>query len=188
MLVGIVYYIRVIGIEKLLLAAQRIKQGHSNQKKFQRERRRFFYASRYTLISNMLSLLIYKKAIAYIEGNKGSTFQLVDKKTFYLKRQAIKLSYFYIIAQDLVIKVEKILQQERLQIIRIKDCFTINIKGIVDNVTFIQYSTSFINQLSNNLYSKLEQILIQYRQSKQGQKLQTVKGQQRETEVKRYLQ
>jgi hypothetical protein len=39
----------------------------------------------------MLSLPAYGKAIAYAEGNEGSTFWSEDKKTFYLKGQVIKL-------------------------------------------------------------------------------------------------
>jgi superfamily II DNA helicase RecQ len=187
MLAGMVYCVRAIGIEKLLPAAQRIEQGHSDRKKFQRERRRFLCASGYTPMSNMLSLLAYGKAIAYAEGNEGSTFWSADKKTFYLKGQAIELSRFRAMAQDLVAEAEKMLWQELLWIARVEDRFTVNMKGIVDDVTFARRGASFINQPSNNLCGKLEWMLTRCRQSEQGRKLQTVEGQWRETEVKRYL-
>lgn len=187
MLAGMVYCVRVIGIEKLLPAARRIEQGHSDRKKFQRERKRFLCASGYTPMSNMLSLLAYGKAIAYAEGNEGSTFWSEDKKTFYLKGQAIELSRFRTMAQDLVAEVEKMLWQELLWIARVEDRFAVNMKGIVDDVTFARRGASFINQPSNNLCGKLEWMLTRCRQSEQGRKLQTVEGQWRETEVKRYL-
>ncbi|KAH7337366.1 hypothetical protein BKA66DRAFT_435395, partial [Pyrenochaeta sp. MPI-SDFR-AT-0127] len=62
-LVGIVYYVRVLSIEKLLPITKRDIEIEDDYKDFKSMRRRYLVNRLFSLISEILSLLVYSKYI-----------------------------------------------------------------------------------------------------------------------------
>jgi hypothetical protein len=73
-LAGVVYYVRVVGIEILLPSSQQSNQGTQDRESFLEKRRQFLTDGSYSVTSTMLSLLTYRKAIALNTGNKGLVY------------------------------------------------------------------------------------------------------------------
>jgi hypothetical protein len=74
MLAGVVYYIRVLSVEKLLLSACRDKQTNKDCKRFLEYREKYLLDSLYSLISKALSLLAYSKYVALAASNLGNAY------------------------------------------------------------------------------------------------------------------
>ncbi|KAH8620994.1 hypothetical protein IG631_24358, partial [Alternaria alternata] len=74
MLAGVVYYIRVLSVEKLLPSACRDKQTDKDRKRFLEHREKYLSDSSYSLISEALSLLAYGKYVALAAGNLGNAY------------------------------------------------------------------------------------------------------------------
>jgi hypothetical protein len=73
-LAGIVYCVRVLGVKKLLLLAQRTKQTVKDRKRFLSMRHKYMVDSTFSLISEMISLLAYSKHIRLSAGNSGNAY------------------------------------------------------------------------------------------------------------------
>jgi hypothetical protein len=71
-LVGVVYYMRVIAIEVILLSEEREDQGDEDDERFKQVRDGFLADSTYSVISKALSILAYRKSIAINHSNTGS--------------------------------------------------------------------------------------------------------------------
>jgi hypothetical protein len=112
MLAGVVYCIRVLGVEYLLPAAQRDEQGDEHRERFLQMRRDYLADGSYSPMSEMISLLAYGKFVAINAGNSGNASWSRDKKIFYLNSRPIYLSRFRRMAQDIVSNVEEMLWQE----------------------------------------------------------------------------
>lgn len=93
-LAGMVYCVRVLGVEKLLPVAQRDEQTDEDREHFLLMRRKFLADGSYSPMSEMISLLAYGKFIALNTGNSGNVYWLKDKKTFYLHGRLIVLNRF----------------------------------------------------------------------------------------------
>jgi hypothetical protein len=74
MLAGIVYYVRVLGVEKLLPTAGRNNQTEEDRDKFLDTRKKYLADGSYSLISEMISLLAYSKHAVMNEGNAGNAY------------------------------------------------------------------------------------------------------------------
>ena len=74
MLAGIVYYMRMLSIEKLLLSACCNKQTNKDCKCFLEHREKYLANSLYSLISKVLSLLAYSKYIALAASNLSNAY------------------------------------------------------------------------------------------------------------------
>ena len=74
MLVGVVYYIRVLSVEKLLLSVCCNKQTDKDYKRFLEYREKYLANSLYSLISKVLSLLAYSKYVALAASNLGNAY------------------------------------------------------------------------------------------------------------------
>jgi TctA family transporter len=72
MLAGIVYCVRVLVVETLLLAAQREEQTDDDCNRFLEKRKKYLADRLYSLISEMISLLAYSKYIGLNVGNLGN--------------------------------------------------------------------------------------------------------------------
>jgi len=94
MLAGIVYYIRVIAVEALLPSAMRKEQGDSDREGFLQKRKEFLADGSYSPMSEMLSLLAYRKFVALNAGNSGNAYWSRDKTIFYLGGRPIVISQF----------------------------------------------------------------------------------------------
>jgi hypothetical protein len=106
MLAGVVYCVRVLAVEKLLLAAHREEQTDEDREQFLQKRRQYLADGSYSPMSEVLSLLAYGKFVAMAAGNSSNAYWSVDKKIFYLNGQLIYISQFRKMAQDIVAKVE----------------------------------------------------------------------------------
>jgi hypothetical protein len=94
MLAGIVYCARVLGVEKLLPAAERDEQTKDNCNSFLQMCKKHLANGLYSLISEMISLLAYSKHAALNKGNAGNAYWSQDKKIFYLNRRPIVIKRF----------------------------------------------------------------------------------------------
>jgi hypothetical protein len=74
MLAGIVYCVRVLGVKKLLLLAQRSKQTIKDCKRFLSMQHKYIADSTFSLISEIISLLAYGKHIRLSAGNLGNAY------------------------------------------------------------------------------------------------------------------
>ena len=74
MLVGVVYYMRVLSVEELLLSACCNKQTNKDCKRFLEHREKYLLNSLYSLISEALSLLAYSKYVALAASNLGNAY------------------------------------------------------------------------------------------------------------------
>jgi hypothetical protein len=74
MLASVVYYMQVLGLEKLLLAAQRDEQTNKDCELFLQKRRQYLANSLYSLISEAISLLAYRKFVALTASNLGNAY------------------------------------------------------------------------------------------------------------------
>ena len=129
MLASVVYCVRVLAAEKILLVAKREDQTEADCKQFLAMRRQYLADSLYSLISIMLSLLTYSKYAALNEGNASNVYQLLNKKIFYLSSQLIAIKRFCAIAQSIEAKVEDKFQQI-CQVNCIANCFTVDLAQI----------------------------------------------------------
>jgi hypothetical protein len=67
-----VYYIRVIAVEIVLLLEEREDQDDEDDKRFKQTRDNFLADSTYSVMSKVLSILAYGKSIAMNHSNAGS--------------------------------------------------------------------------------------------------------------------
>jgi hypothetical protein len=74
MLASVVYCMQVLGLEKLLLAAQRDKQTNEDRELFLQKKRQYLANSLYSLISEAISLLAYRKFVALTASNLGNAY------------------------------------------------------------------------------------------------------------------
>ncbi|KZM28551.1 ATP binding [Ascochyta rabiei] len=121
MLAGIVYYVRVLALEKLLPGGQRDTQTEQDRDCFLAARHKHLADGTFSLISN--------------------AYWSEDKQTFYLNSRPIVISRFCKMAQDLLAETEQMLwelcwadgEEERV---------TVDLKQVVNNVTFTKRRTS----------------------------------------------
>jgi hypothetical protein len=74
MLAGIVYYVRVLALEKLLLGGQRNTQTEQDRNCFLAARHKHLADSMFSLISKIISMLAYSKYIRLIASNLGNAY------------------------------------------------------------------------------------------------------------------
>jgi superfamily II DNA helicase RecQ len=187
MLAGIVYCVRVLGVEKLLPAAGRNDQTEEDRDKFLDTRKKYLADGSYSPMSEMISLLAYSKHAAMNEGNAGNAYWSLDKKIFYLNGRPIVVERFRQMAQSMQAEVVEQFWQ-LLWVDVVADRFTIDLGKIVDDVTFTTRGESFVTNPANRLSNRLAWMLRQARSKKGGMQLQTVDGRWRSRKVRQYLQ
>jgi hypothetical protein len=69
-----VYCVRVLGVEKLLPAAGRDEQGDDDRDRFLDMRKKYLADGSYSLMSEMISLLVYSKHATLNESNAGNVY------------------------------------------------------------------------------------------------------------------
>jgi hypothetical protein len=74
MLAGMVYCAQVLGVEKLLPAAERDKQTEDNCNSFLQMHKKHLANSLYSPMSKIISLLAYSKHAALNKGNAGNAY------------------------------------------------------------------------------------------------------------------
>ncbi|KAI9882030.1 MAG: hypothetical protein M1823_006233, partial [Watsoniomyces obsoletus] len=187
MLAGVIYCVRVLGVEKLLPAAQRDEQTDEDRERFLIMRRKFLADGSYSPMSEIINLLAYGKFVALNAGNSGNAYWSKDKKIFYLHGRPIVLNRFCRMAQELVAEAEHTLWQELLWTAKAADRFAIRLEGLVDDVTFTRRGVSLVRQRDNGLDGGLPWMLTRLLQSREGQKMRSSDGKWKIKQVKRYL-
>lgn len=167
MMAGMVYCVRVLGVEKLLPAAYRDEQTDENQENFKAIRTEHLADDSYSPMSEMLSLLAYSKHIGLYAGNSSSVYWSKDKNTSYLNGRLIKIERFCRMAQGMLVDVEEMLWL-LCQVTKTTDRFSIELEQIVDDVTFTKQGMSFVDGLENRLADGLEWMLRRARKSEDG--------------------
>ncbi|KAK1919463.1 hypothetical protein P3342_013202 [Pyrenophora teres f. teres] len=107
MLAGVVYCVRVLAVEKLLPAVERDEETEEDRDAFLELRKKYLADGSYSLMSAMLSLLVYGKHAALNEGNASNAYWSPDKKTFYLNGRPIVVERFCKMAQSMEAKLEE---------------------------------------------------------------------------------
>ena len=74
MLAGIVYYMQVLALEKLLLGGQRDTQTEEDYNSFLATQHKQLADSTFSLISKMISMLAYSKHIRLTASNLGNAY------------------------------------------------------------------------------------------------------------------
>jgi hypothetical protein len=72
MLAGVVYCVRVLAIEIILLSTERDDQNEEDDKRFRQVRGEYLADGSYSVISKILSMLAYGKYLAMNHGNSGA--------------------------------------------------------------------------------------------------------------------
>jgi hypothetical protein len=94
MLAGMVYGVRVLGIEKLLPVDRRDEQTEADREYFMKMRESYLADRLFSPMSEMINLLAMGKYIGLNAGNSGNAYWSKDKKTYYLNGRPIVISRF----------------------------------------------------------------------------------------------
>jgi hypothetical protein len=94
MLAGMVYCVRVLGVKKLLLLAQRSEQTVKDRERFLSMRHKYMADGTFSPMSKMISLLAYGKHIGLSAGNSGNAYWSKDKRIFYLNGRPVYIDRF----------------------------------------------------------------------------------------------
>ena len=186
MLAGMVYCVRVIALENLLPGSQRDTQTEQDRDHFLAMRHRYLADGTFTPMSEMLSMLAYGKYIRLTAGNSGNAYWSEDKQTFYLNGRPILMSRFCRMAQDLVAKVSEMLWG-LCWVDSEEDRVAVDLKQVVDDVTFTKRRTSFVDTPGNRLLDRLTWMLTRAMTTEGGRRLKRADGQWSVKAVRRYM-
>jgi superfamily II DNA helicase RecQ len=186
MLAGVVYCIRVLGLETLLPMGQRDQQTEEDRQKFIDMREKYLADGSFSPMSEMINLLAMGKYIGLNAGNSGSASWSRDKKTFYLNGRPIVISQFCKMAQGLVADVTKMLW-EICWSDSGEECFSIDLLKVVDDVTLTRRGISFVDHPANQLTDGLRLMLERAESTEGGRRLQRADGEWDVKAVRRYL-
>jgi hypothetical protein len=150
MLAGMVYCTRVIAASHLLPDSQRDTETEQDRDRFIEMRRKYLADGTFTPMSAMISLLAYGKFIGLTAGNSGNAYWSEDKQTFYLNGRPIVVSRFCKMAQELIAEASEKLW-ELCWMENNEERVAIDLKQVVDDVTFTKRGLSFVDTPSNNL-------------------------------------
>jgi hypothetical protein len=105
-LASIVYYMRVIAVEVILLSEEREDQGNEDDERFKRTRDDFLADGTYSVISKALSMLAYGKSIAMNHSNAGSISWSLDRTEMSYKGRPIDVTRFGSMVRGVVEEAE----------------------------------------------------------------------------------
>ncbi len=111
MLAGVVYCVRVLGVEILLPSSQRKHQGEAEREYFLQQRQKFLTDGSYSAMSTMINLLAYSKYITLNKSNEDSVQWSADQRVLYLHGRLIVISRFRRMVQDAITEAEQLLWQ-----------------------------------------------------------------------------
>lgn len=186
MLAGMVYCTRVIAASHLLPESQRDTETEQDRDRFIEMRRRYLADGTFTPMSAMISLLAYGKFIGLTAGNSGNAYWSEDKQTFYLNGRPIVISRFCKMAQDLIAEASEKLW-ELCWMENNEERVAVDLKQVVDDVTFTKRGLSFVDTPSNNLKGGLAWMLKRVMTTRGGLRLKRADGQWSVRAVQQYL-
>jgi hypothetical protein len=94
MLASVIYCVRVLAIEIILLSTERDDQNEEDDKRFRQVRGEYLANGSYSVISKMLSMLAYGKHLAMNHSNSGVVSWSKDRLILSYRGKLIALSRF----------------------------------------------------------------------------------------------
>ncbi|KAK3620149.1 hypothetical protein LTR56_023576 [Elasticomyces elasticus] len=91
MLAGVIYCIRMLGVEVILPSDARETQAEADDKRFRQQRDKYLADDTYSVVSKMLSLLAYGKSIALSHNTAGVISWSLDRTIMSYRGWPIKL-------------------------------------------------------------------------------------------------
>jgi superfamily II DNA helicase RecQ len=186
MLAGVVYCVRVLGIEKLLPAGSRDEQTEEDRERFMEMREKYLADGSFSPMSEMINLLAMGKHIGLNAGNSGNAYWSKDKKIYYLHGRPIVISRFCEMAQGLVADTTEMLWA-LCWVEHVQERFTVDLGRVVDDVSFTKRGMSFVDSPGNKLSDGLRWMLKQADNTEGGRRLQRRDRQWDTKAVRRYL-
>ena len=185
MLAGMVYCMRVVGVEVILPVGEREEQGDEDDKRFRQVRDEYLADGTYSVMSKMLSLLAYGKSVAMSHNNAGMISFSVNRMVMHFRGKPINLERFGKMVQEVVAEAEDKLWRELMWTKR-DDRFEISLESLVDDVTFTRRGISFVTHGDNGLADKRPWMLRQAFAHAEGKKLRREEAWAKPA-VRRYL-
>jgi hypothetical protein len=173
MLAGVVYCVRVLGVEILLPSSQRKHQGEAEREHFLQQRQKFLTDGSYSSMSTMINLLAYSKYITLNKSNEGSIQWSADHRVLYFHGRPIVISRFRQMIQDAIAEAEQLLWQELMWTAEPGGRFSVPLDQMVDDMTFTMRGFSFVSRPSNGLglNGGLDWMIKRMQQSSKGSRM-----------------
>ena len=184
MLAGMVYIVRVIGVEALLPSDKRQEQDEAEVTEFLKQRKEYLADGSYGPMSWMISMLAYGKHITLEHGNAGM-IDWPSEEVMTLHGQRIYMAKFKAMVGDVISQAEHILWEELMWCGR-KERFNIQLDEVEDDVTFARRGFSFTSRPENKLDKGQDWMLEQMMRVEHGRKLRR-DGAWSRFRVKQYL-
>jgi superfamily II DNA helicase RecQ len=160
MLAGLVYCIRVIGLELLLPSKNRQQQADADYETFLQQRRQFLADGSMSVASNMISLLAYGKHIALNYGNAGGVFWEDEAQALNLHGARIPMEKFKAMVGRAIDDAEDLFWQRLMWTADPADRLALDLNMLTDDITFRRRDSYFVDNKRNGLASKWEDVTI----------------------------
>jgi hypothetical protein len=160
MLAGLVYCIRVIGLELLLPSKNRQQQADADYETFLLQRRQFLADGSMSVASNMISLLAYGKHIALNYGNAGGVFWEDETQTLNLHGARIPAEKFKAMVGKAIEDAEDLFWLRLMWTADPADRLALDLNELTDDITFRRRDSYFVDNKQNGLASKWEDVTI----------------------------
>lgn len=180
-LIGFMYYIRVLFIEHALLAATRGEQTRDDIDQFLKLQRGYLVVRSYSLCSFLIKMLGYRKTISMQKINQPSITQsrletnCLDSDVLELYRKLLLIRRFKEAIYDMIQEAEDILWQDLMWVRQKKDWFKINLDLIQDDLSLAARSALQVTNEANGIKDKTQQIMDQMLKALKDQQLQDQK-------------
>jgi hypothetical protein len=150
---SLMYCMRVLTAEAFLPSEHRNNQGEVETCSLLQQRSRYLVDGSHSLISVMLSLLLYAKFVSLRtpSGIAGSMWWSLDWQTFFLKGRPIELSRFRTMAQGIVVETAQVLWEQLLWVGKKEEKqeenarLSAELAAIQDDVTIVRRGVSFLS-------------------------------------------
>lgn len=145
MLAGLVYCIRVIGLELLLPSRNRQQQADADYEAFLQQRRQFLADGSMSVASNMISLLAYGKHIALNYGNAGGVFWEDETQTLNLHGARIPMEKFKAMVGKAIDDAEDFFWHRLMWTADPADRLALDLNELTDDITFRRRDSYFVD-------------------------------------------
>ncbi|KAI6789773.1 hypothetical protein KC343_g875 [Hortaea werneckii] len=109
MLAGVVYCIRVFGVDIILPARERDEKAEADERRFRQIREEYLADLSFSVMSKMLSPFAYGKSIALRHNNARTMSFSLDRQTLHYREKIVNLPLFGRVVRDVITTAEDIL-------------------------------------------------------------------------------
>ncbi|KAM0700963.1 hypothetical protein Q7P35_000825 [Cladosporium inversicolor] len=153
MLASVVYCMRVLAVEIILLSTGREDQNKEDDRRFRQVRGEYLADGSYSVMSKMLSMLAYGKHLAMNHSNSGAVSWSEDRLILSYQGKLIARSRFKSMVHRAVAEAEDMLWKDLL-CIGLDNRFDILLGELQDDMTWTKRGVSFIDNTHNGLQEK----------------------------------